>query len=89
MPQEPLSDLNKAEAVKALRQLAQSSGWALLRTQWQQLVQLRETEKAVCLRKGESGTYLQGKVDGICETAGSLDMILKQLTVEPEEPPTY
>lgn len=87
MPQEPPN--SKAEALKALRQLAQSSGWALLRTQWQQLVQLRETEKAGCLRKGESGIYLQGKVDGIIETATFLDTMLKQLTVEPEEPPTY
>ena len=83
-------EMSRTEGLKHLRQLAQSPGWVLLKTQWQRLALLREQEKAQSLRSGGAAAiYLQGKVDGLVESASLLDTLLKELTVEPEEPPTY
>ena len=80
------------EQANQLRLLRRSPGWDLYRTRLQQLLQEREREKAVHLRKGDPQRAIvtQGQADGLTEALGLIDFVVNELSSkEDDEVPAY
>ena len=79
------------EERRALRQLAQSPVWALLRTRWQQRALSNDKEKAVALRHNEvsKALMLQGFVDGLEYAVADVERALGERQEEAPLTPMY
>ena len=76
------------EQADLLRRLRRRPAWDLYRTRLQQLLQEREREKAVHLRKGDAQRAIvtQGQADGILEALGLIDKIIQEVSSAVDEP---
>lgn len=82
----------RSEDAGNLRRLAQSPGWAVVKTRLQQLLVEREREKAAHLRRNDAhkATMTQGQVDGLTEAMVLLAQLIEEAKVETkEEQPAY
>lgn len=76
----------KLEALRALKELIHSPGWAFLRVHLERLCRQKEKAKSECLRseRDRTAARLQGEIDGISLWTRELEHQIELLN-EPEK----